>query len=93
MLSTDLPTDVEERNGILLRVMGSPDARQIDGLGGATTLTSKLAMISTSSRPDCDVDYAFAQVGIREPVVDTGPTCGNMLAGVGLFDMAVRRGL
>lgn len=87
MLGRDLPRDLDGRNDALLRIMGSPDARQIDGLGGATTLTSKMAIISPSERTDCDVDYAFAQIGIEEPVVDTGPTCGNMLAGVGPFSI------
>ena len=85
LLERDLPGDLSTRNDTLLRIMGSPDARQIDGLGGATTLTSKMAIISPSDRDDCDVDYAFAQIDVNEPVVDTGPTCGNMLAGVGPF--------
>ena len=85
LLERDLPGDLSTRNDTLLRIMGSPDARQIDGLGGATTLTSKMAIISPSYRDDCDVDYAFAQIDVNEPVVDTGPTCGNMLAGVGPF--------
>lgn len=91
LLKRDLPRDVDSRNDALLRIMGSPDARQIDGLGGATTLTSKMAIISPSDQADCDVNYAFAQIGIEDPVVDTGPTCGNMLAGVGPF--AILRGL
>ena len=63
LLAGDLPGDSAERDRMLLRVMGSPDPRQIDGLGGATSLTSKVAMISASNRPDADVDYQFAQVG------------------------------
>ena len=85
LLAGDLPGDLDTRNKTLLRIMGSPDIRQIDGLGGATTLTSKMAIITPSDRPDCDVDYAFAQIDVEKPVVDTGPTCGNMLAGVGPF--------
>jgi 2-methylaconitate cis-trans-isomerase PrpF len=65
--------------------MGSPDARQIDGLGGADSLTSKVAIVSVSKRPDADVDYLFAQVKIDRAFVDTAPNCGNMLAGVGPF--------
>ena len=91
LLEQDLPRDMDSRNQTLLRIMGSPDVRQIDGLGGATTLTSKMAVISHSDQADCDVNYAFAQIGIEEAIVDTGPTCGNMLAGVGPF--AILRGL
>ena len=65
--------------------MGSPDLRQIDGLGGADTLTSKVAIVSKSTRPGVDVDYLFAQVDIGKPIVDTSPSCGNMLAGVAPF--------
>ncbi len=71
--------------------MGSPDARQIDGLGGATTLTSKVAIISKSAQPGCDVDYLFAQVDIAKAFVDTAPSCGNILSGVG--PAAIERGL
>ena len=91
LLEQDLPQDVDARHQVLLRMMGSPDVRQIDGLGGATTLTSKMAVIRPSDHVDCDVDYAFAQIGIEDSVVDTGPTCGNVLAGVGPF--AILRGL
>ena len=65
--------------------MGSPDVRQIDGLGGADTLTSKVAIVSKSTRPGIDIDYLFAQVNIAKPLVDTSPSCGNMLAGVAPF--------
>ena len=65
--------------------MGSPDLRQIDGLGGADSLTSKVAIVSKSARPGVDVDYLFAQVVIDKALVDTGPSCGNMLSGVGPF--------
>jgi 4-oxalomesaconate tautomerase len=87
----DLPVDVATRDRVLLAAMGSPDLRQIDGLGGADTLTSKVAIVSKSSRPGCDIDYLFAQVDIARPIVDTAPSCGNMLAGVGPF--AIETGL
>lgn len=81
----DLPADIATRDRVLLAAMGSPDVRQIDGLGGADTLTSKVAIISKSQRPGVDVDYLFAQVDIARPIVDTSPSCGNMLAGVAPF--------
>ena len=87
----DLPADPDVRDRVLLAAMGSPDARQIDGLGGATTLTSKVAIVGRSDRPGMDVDYLFAQVSIDRALVDTAPSCGNMLAGVGPF--AIERGL
>ena len=82
-MKSDLPLDLAQRNRVLLAAMGSPDIRQIDGLGGADTLTSKVAIISPSERAGVDVDYLFAQVNIDRPIVDTTPSCGNMLAGVG----------
>jgi 4-oxalomesaconate tautomerase len=87
----DLPADVAARDRVLLAVMGSPDLRQIDGLGGADTLTSKVAIVSKSTREGVDVDYLFAQVDIPRAIVDTGPSCGNMLSGVGPF--AIEMGL
>ncbi len=90
-LASDLPSDVQLRDRVLLAVMGSPDARQIDGIGGADPLTSKVAIISRSLRPGIDVDYLFAQVSIDRPLVDVTPNCGNMLAAVGPF--AIDRGL
>lgn len=84
-LATDLPTDPALRDRVLLAVMGSPDARQIDGIGGADSLTSKVAIISPSSREDADVEYLFAQVVVDEARVDYGQNCGNILAGVGPF--------
>ena len=84
-LLEDLPADSEVRDRVLLAAMGSPDPRQIDGLGGATTVTSKVAMVSPSQRPGIDVDYHFAQVWLDKAIVDTAPSCGNMLAGVGPF--------
>src|SRR6185436_552842 len=71
--------------------MGSPDLRQIDGIGGADTLTSKVAIVSKSIRPGVDLDYLFAQVDVGKPLVDTSPSCGNMLAGVAPF--AIETGL
>jgi 4-oxalomesaconate tautomerase len=90
-LKSDLPSNEEARNKILLAVMGSPDIRQIDGLGGADTVKSKVAIVSPSNEKDIDVDYLFAQVKIDEPIVDTKPSCGNMLIGVGPF--AIEKGL
>ena len=90
-LLKDLPADPKVRDRVLLAAMGSPDRRQIDGLGGADMLTSKVAMVSSSQRPDIDVDYRFAQVWLEKAIVDTAPSCGNMLAGVGPF--AIERGL
>ena len=86
-----LPDDVAARDRVLLAVMGSPDLRQIDGLGGADTLTSKVAIVSKSQRPGVDVDYLFAQVDINRALVDTSPSCGNMLSGVGPF--AIENGM
>lgn len=89
-LASDLPADVATRDRVLLAVMGSPDPRQIDGVGGANPLTSKVAIVSRSMRPDADLDYLFAQV-VVDGGVDTSPTCGNILAGVAPF--AIERGL
>jgi len=90
-LKNDLPDDEKQRDKILLAVMGSPDVRQIDGIGGADPVKSKVAMVSKSEENGIDVNYHFAQVKIDEPIVDTKPSCGNMLIGVGPF--AVERGL
>ncbi len=81
----DIPQDPDIRACVLLAAMGSPDIRQIDGLGGADTLTSKVAMVGPSSREGVDVDYLFAQVSVDKAIVDTSPSCGNMLSGVGPF--------
>ena len=83
--SNDLPTDLDIRNKVLLAAMGSPDTRQIDGLGGADMLTSKIAIISKSERKGIDVDYLFAQAWLDKPIIDTAPSCGNMLAAVGPY--------
>jgi 4-oxalomesaconate tautomerase len=90
-LAEDLPADPAERDDLLLRIMGSPDPRQIDGIGGAHPLTSKVAVISRSARADADVDYLFLQVGVDTATVSDRQNCGNLLAGVGPF--AVERGL
>ncbi|MGW0816675.1 4-oxalomesaconate tautomerase [Streptomyces viridiviolaceus] len=90
-LAEDLPADPAARDGLLLRIMGSPDPRQIDGLGGAHPLTSKVAVVSRSADPDADVDYLFLQVAVDRPEVTDRQNCGNILAGVGPF--AVERGL
>jgi len=87
----DLPDDPETRSRVLLAIMGSPDIRQIDGIGGADPLTSKVAIVAPSTRPETDVDYHFAQVAVARDFVDTSPSCGNMLAGVGPF--AVETGM
>lgn len=83
--ANDLPSDPNERDALILRIFGSPDVRQIDGLAGADPLTSKLAIVGPSSSPDADVDYTFAQVSINERVVDYSGNCGNISAGVGPF--------
>ncbi|TAK48981.1 MAG: 4-oxalomesaconate tautomerase [Xanthobacteraceae bacterium] len=90
-LADDLPPDPAARDRILLAALGSPDPRQIDGIGGAHPLTSKVAIVSRSSAPTCDIDFLFAQVNVDKPVVDTTPNCGNILSGVGPF--AIERGL
>lgn len=84
-LADDLPRDPALRDRVLLTVMGSPDPHQIDGLGGADPLTSKVAIIRPSARADADVDYLFAQVNVDNAVVDYGQNCGNILAAVGPF--------
>jgi 4-oxalomesaconate tautomerase len=90
-LAGDLPADEAERDRFLLRVMGSPDPRQIDGMGAADPLTSKVAVVSRSSRPGIDVDYLFLQVFVDQAIVTDKQNCGNILAGVGPF--AIERGL
>ncbi len=90
-LASDLPSDDAERDAFLLRVMGSPDARQIDGMGGADPLTSKIAVVKPSTRENIDVDYLFLQVYVDQAIVTDAQNCGNILAGVGAF--AIERGL
>ena len=90
-LASDLPSDEAARDAFLLGVMGSPDPRQIDGMGGADPLTSKVAVISASERDGVDVDYLFLQVFVDRATVTDAQNCGNILAGVGPF--AIERGL
>jgi 4-oxalomesaconate tautomerase len=89
--AADLPAEPAERDDLLLRLMGTPDPRQIDGLGGATSLTSKVAIVSPSESPDADVDYLFLQLGVDAATVSDQQNCGNILAAVGPF--AVERRL
>jgi 4-oxalomesaconate tautomerase len=89
-LADDLPTEADERDDVLLRLMGSPDARQIDGLGGAHPLTSKVAVVGPGTG-GAHVDYRFLQVMVDQAVVTDRQNCGNLLAGVGPF--AIERGL
>ncbi len=84
---SDLPADEATRDAVLLSAMGSPDILQTNGIGAATPLTSKVAIISKSKRDDADLDYLFAQVALDKPVVDTNPNCGNMLSAVGPFGL------
>ena len=90
-LADDLPDNAADRDRVLLAAMGSPDPRQIDGLGGAHPLTSKVAVVSRARETGADIDFLFAQVGVSQPAVDTTPNCGNILAGVAPF--AIERGL
>jgi 4-oxalomesaconate tautomerase len=87
----DLPTDVATRDAVLLAAMGSPDVREIDGMGGGHPLTSKVAVVRASTRPDADVDYLFLQVWPDRAEVSDNQNCGNLLAGVGPF--AIEEGL
>lgn len=89
--AADLPGDPAARNGLLLDIMGSPDPTQIDGIGGADPLTSKVAVLAPSSRVDADVDYLFLQVFVDQALVSDAQGCGNILAGVG--PAAIERGL
>jgi len=89
--ASDLPEDRAAIDDLLLRVMGSPDPRQIDGIGGADPLTSKVAILSPSSRADADVDYLFLQVYVDQALVSNAQGCGNILAGVG--PAAIERGI
>lgn len=91
ILESDLPTDPQLRERVLLAIMGSPDALQVNGIGGGNPLTSKVAIVSPSGRPGVDVEYLFAQVAVDRPIVDMTPNCGNMLSAVGPF--AIESGL
>ncbi len=86
-----LPADEQQRNEALIGAIGASDLLQVDGVGGGSTLTSKVAIVSRSKEPGCDVDYLFAQVGVGQKSVDTRPNCGNMLSGVAPF--AIEQGL
>lgn len=90
-LAAHLPAEPAARDAVLLAAMGSPHPLQIDGIGGGSTLTSKVAIVGPSAEPEVDVEYLFAQVSTDARVVDTKPNCGNMLAGVGPF--AIEAGL
>ena len=91
LLRNDLPSDEELRDKIIRRIFGAPDVREIDGLGGADALTSKLAIIGPSTRKDCDIDYLFGQVNMVEPMIDYVGNCGNISSAVGPF--AIDEGL
>ncbi len=91
ILETDLPADKAQWEPLLLRLMGSPDKKQIDGLGGSQSVTSKVAIVKKSDRPDADVDYTFAQVSVDKPLVSYKGNCGNISSGVGPF--AIEKGL
>ena len=90
-LAKDLPDNQALRDAFLMRAMGSPDPRQIDGMGGGDPLASKIAIVRKSDRPAVDVDYLFLQVSVDAPLVSGAQNCGNLLAGVGPF--AIERGL
>ena len=85
LLEKDLPANRKQWDALLLRLMGSPDKKQIDGLGGSQSVTSKVAILRKSDRPDADVDYTFAQVSVDKAVVSYGGNCGNISSGVGPF--------
>ncbi|MEG1166416.1 MAG: PrpF domain-containing protein, partial [Oscillospiraceae bacterium] len=89
--ANELPADPQLRDKYILEIFGSPDVRQIDGLGGADVLTSKLAIIGPSTRKDADVDYTFGQVSFVDAKVDYNSNCGNISAGVGPY--AIDHGL
>lgn len=91
VLKDDLPADIALRDKVLLAALGSPDPRQIDGVGGAHPLTSKVAVVSKSDRPDADIDYLFLQIFPDKAIVTDQQNCGNILAGIGPF--AIERGL
>ncbi|MEE8376406.1 MAG: 4-oxalomesaconate tautomerase [Acidimicrobiia bacterium] len=90
-LETDLPADSDKRDNLLLRIMGTPDPRQIDGIGGAHPLTSKVAIVAPCIDDDADVEYLFLQLGVGKATVSDRQNCGNLLAGVAPF--AVERGV
>ena len=81
----DLPRDPALRDRVIMRIFGAPDPREIDGIGGAELLTSKVAVVGPPTRPDCDIDYLFGQVSMAEPMIDWKSNCGNVSAAVGPF--------
>lgn len=87
-LESALPVPGPERDRVILAAFGSPDLRQIDGLGGANSLTSKVCIIGPSLRPDADVDYTFGQVSVDHSIIDWRGNCGNLTSGVGVFAIA-----
>ena len=91
ILQSDLPADQADWEPLLLRLMGSPDKKQIDGLGGSQSVTSKVAIVQKSAHPGADVDYTFAQVSVDKPLVSYKGNCGNISSGVGPF--AIEKGL
>jgi 2-methylaconitate cis-trans-isomerase PrpF len=91
LMEKDLPQDLELKNRIILAIFGSPDNRQIDGLGGADSLTSKLALIAPTDKPGCDITYTFGAVGIDKAFVDYSANCGNISSAVGPY--AIGKGL
>ena len=88
--AADLPSDPAQRDQVLLEIMGSPDDRQINGMGGADPLTSKVGIVKKSSHPECDVDYLFLQVFVDQAIVTDSQNCGNILAAVGPY--AIEKG-
>ena len=90
-VADDLPADPAERDDVILRIVGSPDPRQIDGIGGAHPLTTKVAVVSRSDRPGIDLDYLFLQPSVDQALLSDAQNCGNMLAAVGPFGL--ERGL
>lgn len=91
ILASDLPDNIQERDIVLLNLMGAGHELEIDGIGGGSPQTSKVAIVSASDSPDADIDYLFVQVMVKERRVDTTPNCGNMLCAVGPF--AIEKGL
>jgi len=91
LMAGDLPEDPATRDKVILDIYGSPDTRQINGMGGADPLTSKVALLAPSTRPGVDIDYTFGYVGIKEAMIDYEGNCGNISSGVGVY--AIRQGL
>ena len=87
---SDLPENSSERDRVLLRALGSPDPykQQMDGMGGATSSTSKVVVVWPSSAPGCDIEYDFGQVAVDKPAIDWSGNCGNLTSAVGPFAIA-----